>query len=272
MRGWFGVAFAATILGTIAASAQSLVINEVDYDQFGNDTAEFIELRNNSAATLPLTNLAVVLIDGTTGAEYARFDLTPLGNVPRAGFVVVRTAAVVVPAGTRALEFALPANNIQNGAPDGIALINTATGTLLDSLSYEGAMTAVLIDGLPGVLNLVHGTPLPIDLADVNGPPMSLARIPDGRASGNDLLDWQLVNNPTPGMPNSGGITNCGTSDFDGDGDSGTDRDIEAFFRCLAGNCCGGCWMLGADFNADGDSGTDADIEAFFRVLAGNPC
>ncbi len=64
----------------------------------------------------------------------------------------------------------------------------------------------------------------------------------------------------------------CGTADFDGDGDTGTDADIEAFFSCLAGNCCATCWSLGADFNADGDVGTDADIEAFFRVLAGNPC
>ncbi len=64
----------------------------------------------------------------------------------------------------------------------------------------------------------------------------------------------------------------CGTADFDGDGDTGTDADIEAFFACLAGSCCGTCWHLGADFNADGDVGTDADIEAFFRVLAGNNC
>jgi hypothetical protein len=58
--------------------------------------------------------------------------------------------------------------------------------------------------------------------------------------------------------------------DFDGDGDSGTDADIEAFFACLAGNCCAGCGS--ADFNADGDSGTDADIEAFFRTLSGGSC
>jgi hypothetical protein len=64
----------------------------------------------------------------------------------------------------------------------------------------------------------------------------------------------------------------CGTSDFDGDGDAGTDADIEAFFACLAGNCCPLCYPGGADFNADGDSGTDADIESFFRVLAGGPC
>ncbi len=64
----------------------------------------------------------------------------------------------------------------------------------------------------------------------------------------------------------------CGSADFDGDGDTGTDADIEAFFACLAGNCCATCWHLGADFNGDGDVGTDGDIEAFFRVLAGGNC
>jgi hypothetical protein len=59
-------------------------------------------------------------------------------------------------------------------------------------------------------------------------------------------------------------------ADFNGDGDVGTDADIEAFFACLAGDCCARCGS--ADFNGDGDVGTDADIEAFFRVLAGHPC
>ncbi|HYE61800.1 MAG TPA: M36 family metallopeptidase [Phycisphaerales bacterium] len=64
----------------------------------------------------------------------------------------------------------------------------------------------------------------------------------------------------------------CGPQDFNGDGDSGTDQDIEAFFACLGGSCCPACWPGGADFNGDGDTGTDQDIEAFFRVLGGNPC
>jgi hypothetical protein len=62
----------------------------------------------------------------------------------------------------------------------------------------------------------------------------------------------------------------CGSADFDGDGDLGTDSDIESFFSCLAGNCCATCGS--ADFNNDGDLGTDADIESFFRVLAGGTC
>jgi PA14 domain/Bacterial Ig domain len=60
------------------------------------------------------------------------------------------------------------------------------------------------------------------------------------------------------------------TADFDGDGDVGTDADINAFFACIAGNCCTLCGN--ADFNGDGDVGTDADIEAFFRVLGGGAC
>jgi hypothetical protein len=67
-------------------------------------------------------------------------------------------------------------------------------------------------------------------------------------------------------------VPGCGTADFDGDGDLGTDADIEAFFACLAGNCCPTCYAGGADFNGDGDIGTDADIESFFRVLAGGEC
>jgi hypothetical protein len=76
---------------------------------------------------------------------------------------------------------------------------------------------------------------------------------------------WRL------GLPASQCLVPCaGGADFDGDGDIGTDADIEAFFACLAGNCCATCGT--SDFNGDGDVGTDADIESFFRVLAGGPC
>jgi len=68
----------------------------------------------------------------------------------------------------------------------------------------------------------------------------------------------------------TGTVSSCGSADFDGDGDTGTDLDIEAFFACLGGDCCGTCGS--ADFDGDGDTGTDLDIEAFFRVLGGGEC
>ena len=71
--------------------------------------------------------------------------------------------------------------------------------------------------------------------------------------------------------PRLGYSSCCGSADFsNGDGDPGTDADIQAFFACLAGNCCPTCGS--ADFNDDGDVGTDQDIDAFFRVLSGGSC
>jgi uncharacterized membrane protein len=81
------------------------------------------------------------------------------------------------------------------------------------------------------------------------------------------------------GYGSDGGVTegwvvrlgaHCGSADFNHDGDTGTDQDLEAFFACLSGNCCAACDS--ADFNGDGDTGTDQDIEAFFRVLGGGAC
>jgi hypothetical protein len=68
------------------------------------------------------------------------------------------------------------------------------------------------------------------------------------------------------------GLPRCGTADYDGDGDTGTDQDIEVFFECLAGDCSRTTFPGGSDFNRDGDAGTDGDIESFFRVLAGGAC
>jgi len=64
----------------------------------------------------------------------------------------------------------------------------------------------------------------------------------------------------------------CGSVDFDGDGDEGTDSDIEAFFAAIGGGECatGTCGSI--DFDGDGDEGTDSDIEAFFRVIGGGSC
>jgi hypothetical protein len=89
---------------------------------------------------------------------------------------------------------------------------------------------------------------------------------------------WDAIGNLVPAVeirsyglwfPPGRGV-NCGSIDFDGDGDVATDADIEAFFACMAGNCCHTCGS--PDFNQDGESGTDADIESFFRVLAGGAC
>ncbi|HYE61829.1 MAG TPA: hypothetical protein VD997_07510 [Phycisphaerales bacterium] len=94
----------------------------------------------------------------------------------------------------------------------------------------------------------------------------------NGASGGAADIQVQNVNpDGTFGGPSCPGNA-CGPQDYNGDGDSGTDQDIEAFFACLGGNCCDACFCQGSDFNGDGDFGTDQDIEAFFRVLGGNAC
>jgi hypothetical protein len=92
--------------------------------------------------------------------------------------------------------------------------------------------------------------------------------------NGNGIPDsCEIAADPDLDRNHNGVLDRCeGTcsADFNGDGDVGTDADIQAFFACIAGNCCATCGS--ADFNGDGDVGTDADIESFFRVLAGGPC
>jgi FG-GAP-like repeat len=60
------------------------------------------------------------------------------------------------------------------------------------------------------------------------------------------------------------------SADFNNDGLSGTTADIQAFFACLAGDCCATCGST--DFDGDGDVGTDRDIATFFRLLTGGSC
>ncbi len=57
-------------------------------------------------------------------------------------------------------------------------------------------------------------------------------------AAGNEITDYTLTDEygndwRTPGIEPG----TC-TADFNGDGDLGTDADIEAFFACLGGDCC----------------------------------
>src|SRR4029434_10423299 len=53
----------------------SVVINEVDSDQTGTDTAEFIEIYDGGTGNTSLTGLVVVLYNGSNDQSYAAFDL-----------------------------------------------------------------------------------------------------------------------------------------------------------------------------------------------------
>jgi predicted extracellular nuclease len=117
------LALVAVLLFAGTASAQTNVfVNELHYDNSGTDAGEAIEVAAPQGTDL--TGWTVVLYNGNGGAAY---DTDPLSGTVGASRVTV-------------LNY--PANGIQNGAPDGIALVD-AGGTVRQFLSYEGTFTAV---------------------------------------------------------------------------------------------------------------------------------
>jgi hypothetical protein len=159
-----------------------LVINEIDYDQVGADADGFVEIANTGTGTADLTGIAIAFVDGSDGLEYLR---KPLSGTLAPG------AYLAVPA------------DAQNGAPDGVALIDTAGGELLDALSYEGSITNAVIDSM--TYSLVEGTVLPVAVADSNTAVGSLARIPNGADTGDAATDWAFTTTVTPGAANTAG-------------------------------------------------------------------
>ncbi len=110
----------------VLAAPTAVFINEIHYDNAGTDTGEAIEVAG--PAGTDLTGWSLVLYNGSGGASYGTRTLS--GTIPDlgGGFGVVVTT--------------YPSNGIQNGSPDGMALVN-ASNTVIQFLSYEGTFTAV---------------------------------------------------------------------------------------------------------------------------------
>jgi hypothetical protein len=188
---------------TIAAASGHLVINEVDYDSVGTDSAEFIEILNPTASPVSLATISVAFINGSNNAEYDRSDLVSLGTLQPGQYLVIGSTSVLagVPASALKIHFkgAADTDRVQNGAPDGLALIDTSTLSVIDALSYEGSITAGVINGL-GMHSLVEGAPT--SAADSNTQQGSLCRLPDGTDTDDAATDWGFSPTPTPGTQN----------------------------------------------------------------------
>lgn len=135
---------------------------ELHYDNVGTDAGEAIEV--SGPAGTDLTGWSVVLYNGSNGAPYTT---TPLSGV------IVESCS-----GRGVVVLNYPSNGIQNGSPDGMALVD-GSGQLVEFLSYEGPMT-----GVGGPADGV--TSVDIGVSENGTEPLgqSLARASDGTWSG----------------------------------------------------------------------------------------
>ncbi|MGV6832098.1 MAG: hypothetical protein ACWA5P_11135, partial [bacterium] len=157
--------------------SNALWINEFHYDNDGGDTGEFVEIAGT--AGIDLTGYSVVLYNGSNGTVYSTISLS--GSIDDEG------------SGYGALSFSQ--GGIQNGAPDGLALVEGSN--VLEFISYEGSFTAVggPADGMDSV---------DIGISEASSTPIgeSLQRI----GSGSQASDFSWIGPvaESPGSLNSG--------------------------------------------------------------------
>ncbi|ATY33991.1 Ig-like domain-containing protein [Sphingomonas psychrotolerans] len=159
--------------------AANVFINEIHYDNAGADSGEFVEIAG--AAGTSLAGWKIVLYNGANGQSYSTVTLSGTIANQQNGF------------GTASVAYG--ADGVQNGAPDGIALIDP-DGNVVQFLSYEGSFTAA--NGpAAGLVSTNVGVS---ESGSASGTSIGLV------GSGATAADfhWALIADDTPGGVNAG--------------------------------------------------------------------
>ena len=157
----------------------NVVLNEIDYDQVGADADGFVELYNAGLGAAELDGLALVFVDGADGGEYLRKPLT--GALAPGAYLVVPVEA-------------------QNGAPDGVALFDTATRASSTRSRTKARSSARSSGRSPTRSSRAPRCrrPSPTRTRSTG----SLARIPNGSDTDDAATDWAFTTTVTPGEAN----------------------------------------------------------------------
>lgn len=172
----------ATLFITALSFGQTIFINEIHYDNEGGDVNEGFEISGPAGTDLETDTYTVELYNGSGGSVYNTITLTGIFSDQQNGL------------GT--IWFGLPANGMQNGSPDGLALIKN--GVVVQFLSYEGQITAT-----GGTANGTTSTDIGVSEGN-SGTDLSLQLI----GTGNDYSDftWSTPITATRGAVNTGQV------------------------------------------------------------------
>lgn len=162
-------------LGTPAAAGDVAWINEFHYDNTGADENEFVEV----AANFDASSYQIIFYNGSNGTSYGSGSLTFSSTDSGYNFYTVNA----------------PSGGIQNGAPDGIALVNGSN--VIEFISYEGTFSAT--NGVAAGMNSTN-----IGVSQTSSTPVgsSIHRV----GSGGQASDFTWTNTTA----NSSGSINTG--------------------------------------------------------------
>ena len=169
---------------SIWAIGQNAWINEIHYDNLSGDVNEFVEVIIENPGNYTLSDFEVYKYNGNNGAVYGNDDLSSfIAGVTNGNFTIY--------------YLIFPANVIQNGSPDGLAL--TYQGVVISGqfLSYEGELTAS--DGPAFGM-----TSIDIGVSEPGDSPVGESLQLSGTGEIYDDFTWQEPAAETPGALNNG--------------------------------------------------------------------
>ncbi|CAN5380821.1 hypothetical protein BH10CHL1_BH10CHL1_39170 [soil metagenome] len=191
---------ASATINLVAASGSAVLINEVDADTPGSDTAEFVELYGPPNASL--NGLCFVLYNGTNDSTYLAEDLDGYSLDANGYFVIGNTGVANV-----GLTFAN--STLQNG-PDAAALYVAAACTAVFP-SSSAVTTVNLVDAIvydfgktvdAGLAPLLNAGQAQVDEdANAAGATQASARCPDGGGGARVTTAYRQIA-PSPGGAN----------------------------------------------------------------------
>lgn len=166
-----------------------IVINEIIYDVSGADTDGdlFIELFGDPLADI--SGYKIIFINGSDGAITGQLEIPNNTTIPIDGIYLIADAITGDAASTHVAEAELIKNFDPQNGPDSVQLLDDK-GYLLDALGYGSPIVDVAKNNLP----TREGVSAPLASAG-----KSLSRT-DGADSGDNSLDFKLLDQPTPGQ------------------------------------------------------------------------
>lgn len=164
-----------------AQAASPVFINEIHYDNVGTDSGEAIEIAG--PAGTDLSGWSIVLYNGNGGAVYNTKALS--------GVIADQSGN-----GFGTLSFSYPADGIQNGSPDGIALVNGST--VVQFLSYEPSPFTAVGGPANGMISVDIG------VAETNATPVGHSLQLKGSGSSYEDFTWNTASANTFAAVNSG--------------------------------------------------------------------
>lgn len=197
-----------------------LFINEIDYDQVGTDTGEFVELAGPAGT---YSNVSLDHYNGNGGALIWHFDLptfTLSDESSGYGFYVFGVAGVP----NTDYEFS---GSIQNGAPDGLEL--KINGSIVDAIAWEGEMTDSEGNPMESATGDFAGADSSMSRIGIDGSPWEYGPFSPGTINTNQTFDPTVNYPPVANAGADQSVASGATVSLDGSASSDADGSIVSY-------------------------------------------